>query len=111
MKVVFISSDFKSITVLPKDYSISKEIYNAFSKDYRLYLDTENQFPLDKEGWSDNEFLKLYGRTLVYLQIDTELTYIGNVRTLYLKAKDCLSGKWTQDKLEEELRCLFANCF
>lgn len=103
MKVLFINASFSQITELDRDYSETKEIYQAF-------LDIEKKFICGQKYPNTREFLTEYGGRQVYFRADTELTYIGNLRTLYLKAQECLSNKWTQDKLEEELYCLFANC-
>jgi hypothetical protein len=113
MKVVFISPDFTEIIELFRDFPETKEIYKAFLG-FKLHLDIENRYSFNQKDWSDDEFLGMYGSYNIYLRSPTnyleELTYIGKLKMLYLKAQECLSNKWTQEKLEEQLYLLFANC-
>lgn len=104
MKVIFVNADFSNIVELDKDYSETKEIYQAF-------LDFKDNI-CPKE--TDEHFLKHHDNYNIYLRsVDSyveELTYIGKLFFRYIEAKQVLAGEWEDSKVEESLYLLFANC-
>lgn len=104
MRVVFISPDFETIVELPKDYNENSDIYHSF-------LDFKNSICPEA---TDEHFLKHYDTYNVYFRsldkYPEELTYVGKLFFRYIEAKQVLAGEWDDNKLEESLYLLFANC-
>jgi len=114
MKVVCISPDFSEIIELARDFPETREIYQAFIG-FKLHLDIQDRHSFNQENsWSDDKFLKMYGDYNVYLRsinkYPEELTYVGKLFFRYIEAKQVLAGEWEENKVEEMLYLLFANC-
>lgn len=113
MKVIFISPDFSEIIELHRDFSETKEIYQAFLG-FKLHLDIRDRHSFNQKDWKDDEFLEMYGSYNVYFRslekYPEELTYVGKLFFRYIEAKQVLAGEWDDNKLEESLYLLFANC-